>query len=96
MSQSTMATDIDTNTIKDFLEKNPQFFQQYPDCLLHVELPQDAHGRTVSLAQHQMAKLREKNNTLSKQVQAFIHNSHVNKHAPPSYLCLGACIDVCT
>ena len=59
--------------VADFLQHNPQFFEEYADVLANIFVPHPHHGQAIPLAERQMLTLREKNHHLEKNLGQFIH-----------------------
>ncbi len=51
---------LDEQSVVDYLRLDPDFFTRHPGLLSELNLPH-ANGRTVSLVEHQVAILRERN-----------------------------------
>jgi uncharacterized protein len=60
---------MDAETVAQYLQENPEFFERYADVLAQVFVPHPHGGRTVSLAERQILMLREKN----KQFEDKLH-----------------------
>lgn len=50
----------DINAVAEFLQKNPEFFEQAPELLASLRLTTSLGGRTVSLQERQVEVLRDK------------------------------------
>jgi uncharacterized protein YigA (DUF484 family) len=57
--------------VAQYLQNNPQFFEEHVDTLLQINLPHPHGGRTISLSERQLLALREKNKALEKFVIAL-------------------------
>ncbi len=55
--------------VAQFLQNNPQFFEDHADMLAEVTIPHPYGGRTISLSERQLLTLREKNKALEKQLR---------------------------
>ena len=63
--------------LEAYLQLNPDIFLQHPELLETLELHQSPEG-TISLAQKQQQRLKEKNKQLNEQLYALIDNAHSN------------------
>ena len=60
-----------------YLKANPDMFIQHPELLEIIELNISPEG-TISLAQKQHERLKDKNRQLSEQLSALLDNAHSN------------------
>jgi uncharacterized protein len=58
--------------VAQYLQNNPQFFEEHVDTLVQINLPHPHGGRTISLSERQLLALREKNKELEKKLRAMI------------------------
>lgn len=58
--------------VAQYLQNNPQFFEEYVDILSQISLAHPHGGRTISLSERQMLALREKNKELEKNLRELI------------------------
>jgi uncharacterized protein YigA (DUF484 family) len=58
---------MNAEAVAQYLQHNPQFFEQYASLFSEITLPHPHGGRTISLTERQMISLREKNRQLEKQ-----------------------------
>jgi uncharacterized protein len=65
--------------IAQYLQDNPQFFEEHIDMLAQISLPHPHGGRTISLSERQMLALREKNKELEKKLRDLIAFAQVNE-----------------
>jgi uncharacterized protein len=81
-----MTTDTDTpNTdvclsateIKDYLQNNPGFFDDYPDLLELIRLPHES-GAAVSLVERQVSLLRERNQEMKQRINSLLDSAKIN------------------
>ncbi|MCX4193765.1 DUF484 family protein [Methylophaga sp. OBS1] len=63
--------------LEAYLQSHPDTFLEHPELLEILELHQSPEG-TVSLAQKQQQRLKEKNKQLNEQLRALIENAHSN------------------
>lgn len=50
--------------IAQYLQDNPQFFEEHPDLISRLVIPHPHSGRTISITERQMLGLRDKNKLL--------------------------------
>jgi uncharacterized protein len=58
--------------VAQYLQNNPQFFEEHVDTLLQINLPHPHGGRTISLSERQLLALREKNKDLENKLREMI------------------------
>ena len=58
--------------VAQYLQNNPQFFEEHVETLAQINLPHPHGGRTISLSERQMLALREKNKELEKKLREII------------------------
>lgn len=58
--------------VAQYLQDNPQFFEQHIEALAQISLPHPHGGRTISLSERQLLALREKNKELEKRLRDVI------------------------
>jgi uncharacterized protein YigA (DUF484 family) len=64
--------------IAQYLQDNPQFFEEHLDALMQINLPHPHGGRTISLSERQLLALREKNKELEKKLHDLIEFAKQN------------------
>ena len=64
--------------IAQYLQDNPQFFEEHIDALIQINLPHPHGGRTISLSERQLLALREKNKELEKKLHELIEFAKEN------------------
>lgn len=64
--------------IAQYLQDNPQFFEEHVETLVQINLPHPHGGRTISLSERQLLALREKNKELEKRLHEMIAFAHEN------------------
>lgn len=74
----TLAEDISDQDIAAWLRQHPQFFVEHPELLDILKIPHPS-GIAVSLIEHQLKRLREKNQQLLKQIRTLIHVARKNE-----------------
>ncbi|MDX2463430.1 MAG: DUF484 family protein [Porticoccus sp.] len=81
-----MTTDTDTSKadlclvatdIKDYLQNNPSFFDDYPDLLELIRLPHDS-GAAISLVERQVSLLRERNLEMKQRINSLLDAAKIN------------------
>lgn len=65
-------------TIHAWLSAHPDFFEQHPDLLASLQLPHPQSGEAVSLVEHQVRTLRERNRTLETRLADLIQIARDN------------------
>lgn len=68
---------LSVDTIRQFLNLNPGFFEQYPDLLADIQLPHDS-GQAISLIERQISVLRERNAELQERLNALMETARNN------------------
>jgi uncharacterized protein len=58
--------------VAQYLQDNPQFFEEHAEMLAQINLPHPHGGRTISLSERQLLALREKNKELEKKLREMI------------------------
>ena len=58
--------------VAQYLQNNPQFFEEHVETLTQINLPHPHGGRTISLSERQLLALREKNKELEKKMRELI------------------------
>lgn len=58
--------------VAQYLQSNPQFFEDYAGMLAEINMPHPYGGRTISLSERQMLTLREKNKELEKKLHELV------------------------
>jgi uncharacterized protein len=64
--------------VAQYLQGNPDFFEDYADMLAEITLPHPHGGRTVSLSERQLLALREKNKELEKNLHEMVEFAKEN------------------
>lgn len=65
-------------TIADYLQQNPDFFERHASLLTKLKLPHSRGAATVSLVERQVAVLREKNDKLESRLRELIEVARDN------------------
>lgn len=64
--------------VAQYLQDNPQFFEEHLETLAQINLPHPHGGRTISLSERQLVTLREKNKDLEKMLREMIATAQNN------------------
>lgn len=64
--------------VAQYLQDNPQFFEEHLETLAQITLPHPHGGRTISLSERQLLALREKNKELEKKLHELIEFAKEN------------------
>ena len=64
--------------VAEYLQSNPEFFENYSDILAEITLPHPHGGRTVSLSERQLLALREKNKELERKLLEMLEYAKEN------------------
>ena len=64
--------------VAQYLQDNPQFFEEHLETLAQIALPHPHGGRTISLGERQLLALREKNKVLEKKLHELIEVAREN------------------
>lgn len=70
-------TNISADEVGNYLLKHPQFFEQHPEILEQLHVPHNISGAT-SIIEHQVARLRTKNEQLNQQINHLIKTAENN------------------
>ena len=68
---------LEEQAIRDYLREHPDFFDQHPDILDHLELSHGP-GSAVSLVERQVSVLRERNMDMRKRLNNLMDNARDN------------------
>jgi uncharacterized protein YigA (DUF484 family) len=68
---------LDEQTIIDYLRAHPDFFSHHKNLLTELNLPH-ASGRTVSLVEHQVAIMRERNVEMRRRMNELLEAARLN------------------
>lgn len=78
-SSTEIATQIDRESdLIAYLRTNPDFFLRHPSLLAELNLPHSS-GRTISLVEHQVAILRERNVDMRRRMNELVHTARENE-----------------
>ena len=73
-----LTADGATDTVIDYLQRNPDFFERYPQLLAKLRIPHERGAATVSLVERQVQVLRDKNQTLDGKLREFVEVARSN------------------
>jgi uncharacterized protein YigA (DUF484 family) len=76
------ATDVaerNEEAIIDYLEAHPDFFERNTGLLNSLELPHSTGGAAISLVERQVTVLRQRNNSLEKQLRDLVDVARSNE-----------------
>jgi uncharacterized protein YigA (DUF484 family) len=78
-NEDTLSPDIenDEQHVREYLKNNPDFFDQHPDILDHLQISHSA-GNAVSLVERQVSVLRERNMEMRKRLNSLMENARDN------------------
>src|SRR5690606_29588867 len=65
--------------IADFLQNNPEFFDQHADVFATLAVPHPHGNRAISLGERQILTLRERNRELEWRLNELINNAESNE-----------------
>jgi len=71
-------TGLTEDTIADYLNANPEFFERHSSLLNSLRLPHDAGGTAVSLIERQVLVLRQKNLKLERKLKDLLDVARSN------------------
>lgn len=78
MSETSTRDEPSLQQVASFLRRNPQFFSNYPDLALSLEMPRE-QGASTSLASYQLDVLRDKNRELNHRLRELIEIAAENE-----------------
>jgi len=73
----TLGGELSAEQVRDYLLRNPEFFNQYPELLDDIQLS-DKRGGVVSLTMRQLAQLRKKNEIAYQQLDDLLEIAREN------------------
>jgi uncharacterized protein YigA (DUF484 family) len=65
--------------VAQYLQNNPQFFEEYAAVLADITVPHPYSGRTISLSERQLLALREQNKDLEKKMHEMVALAQENE-----------------
>jgi uncharacterized protein YigA (DUF484 family) len=76
--QHAVSPEITEESIADYLQANPEFFERHSGLLNNLRLPHNAGGPTVSLVERQILVLRQKNLKLEHKLKELVDIARSN------------------
>ena len=67
-----------SDEVAQYLQDNPQFFEDYADLMSRVVIPHPHGGRTISITERQMVSLRDKNRQLEAKLGELLQFGEEN------------------
>ena len=67
------------DSVAEYLQNNPEFFNEHAELLTEIVLQHPYGGRTISLSERQMLVLRERAKQLEKQMLEWMDNARENE-----------------
>lgn len=71
-------TEYTPENVAAYLQRHPEFFNDYADQLSSISIPHPHGGRAIPLSERQMLTLREKNKALEYKMAELIHYGQQN------------------
>jgi uncharacterized protein len=72
------AVDGEEESIADYLQRNPEFFERHQAVLARLKLPHARGGSTISLVERQIEVLREKQTALENKLAELVRVARAN------------------
>lgn len=69
---------MQAHDIAEYLQQNPQFFEEYADLIAEIFIPHPHGGRAIPLAERQILTLREKNKLLETKLAELLQFGEEN------------------
>jgi hypothetical protein len=67
------------DNVAEYLQQNPDFFNEHAEILTELAIPHPYGGRTISLSERQMLKLRERVKELEKKLHEWMEIARENE-----------------
>ena len=67
-----------SDEVAQYLQSNPQFFEEHADLMSHMVIPHPHGGRTISITERQMLSLRDKNKQLEGKMNELLQFGEEN------------------
>jgi uncharacterized protein YigA (DUF484 family) len=67
-----------SDEVAQYLQTNPQFFEEHADLMAHMVIPHPHGGRTISITERQMLSLRDKNKQLENKMGELLQFGEEN------------------
>jgi len=64
--------------VAQYLQSNPQFFEEHAELVSHMVIPHPHGGRTISITERQMLSLRDKNRHLESKLSEMLQFGEEN------------------
>jgi len=64
--------------VAQYLQSNPQFFEEHAELVSHMVIPHPHGGRTISITERQMLSLRDKNKLLEGKLSELLQFGEEN------------------
>lgn len=74
-----MSTSLAAEDVAQFLQTNPDFFQEHADLFANLRVPHPHETRAISLGERQIMVLRAKTKDLEWKLSGLIHNAAGNQ-----------------
>lgn len=74
-----MSTTFTADDVAQFLQDNPEFFQQHAELFANLRVPHPHETRAISLGERQIMTLRTKTKDLEWKLSGLIHNAVGNE-----------------
>lgn len=83
------ATSLDEDDVADFLRRQPDFLARRPELLAALHIPHNPGRGAVSLIEHQVTVLRDRNQRLEKRLAELLQTARDNERVGARLLALG-------
>ena len=67
-----------SDEVAQYLQDNPQFFEEHAETISHLVIPHPHGGRTISITERQMLSLRDKNKQLESKMNELLQFGEEN------------------
>ncbi len=67
-----------SDEVAQYLQQNPQFFEEHADLVAHMVIPHPHGGRAISITERQMLSLRDKNRQLEAKMNELLQFGEEN------------------
>src|ERR1041385_1364926 len=67
-----------TDAVASYLQKHPEFFEQYADMLADIHIPHPYGGRAIPISERQILTLRERGKQLETKLREVIRYGEEN------------------
>lgn len=69
---------LNPEEVANYLQRNPEFFEQHAHLLTEVHIPHPHGGRTIPLAERQLLALRDKNRAMEEKLLELVEFGEEN------------------